>query len=522
MPPSATHVLRQRLSDLNDNISHHEIILQELKQQRSAILSELNIVAYPVLTLPPEITAEIFKWCIDTGLRLSPSVAPLLLTRICRDWRALAFSTPALWDTISEIDFGAHPRAHAVVKTWFSHAGTRPLSLGIICPESLDSARLESVIFRHASRLQSLDVMANSEVLCDLGAVQSFPILRNLTLACLDDSDDDEGHIQLFDIQGVPVLRHLSLEGVRPSMIIMPWGQLTKMTLSLLSLWECLMAMRWATSLLEFRRQGPPEQGEESTPEEESPVHHSSLISLSISTSDEDDNILPLLTLPRLQRLELGGRFEVYQTDMDVAIVPFLSRVSSTLRTFTVGMSPTVPIQWFHPLTQLTTLELVHSMGLPFKSDVIRALDRRASPDFLPKLQSFVFADCGSNQVDDELLDALASRCDVTDAAHAKLESFSLFWPTFDYEPGAPFCASSTSECPSPSHAGGTRDAHPHWDARAEQFLLTQASADPSEQNLKRTNNDQLSKPTHALAIISSNFDTACDPACIRSARYLD
>jgi hypothetical protein len=102
--------------------AHHESMLEDLKQRRSAILSEqteLNLVAYPVLllTLPPEITAEIFKWCIDTGMRLLPSVAPLLLTRICRDWRALAFSNPALWDTISEIEFGVHPRVEAVVET---------------------------------------------------------------------------------------------------------------------------------------------------------------------------------------------------------------------------------------------------------------------------------------------------------------------------------------------------------------------------------------------------------------------
>ncbi|KAJ7210922.1 hypothetical protein GGX14DRAFT_312071, partial [Mycena pura] len=71
--------LRQRLSDQDANIS------------------ELNLIAYPVLTLPTEITAEIFKWCIDTDERLLPSVAPLLLTRICRDWRDLAFSIPALW-----------------------------------------------------------------------------------------------------------------------------------------------------------------------------------------------------------------------------------------------------------------------------------------------------------------------------------------------------------------------------------------------------------------------------------------
>ena len=89
-------------------------------------------------------------------------------------------------------------------------------------------------------------------------------------------------------------------------------------------------------------------------------------------------------------------------------------------------MSPTVPVHWFYPLTHLTALELVHSMALPFTTDVIRALDRRTTPDFLPRLQAFVSLDCGSDQVDNELLDALASRCNAGDAAHAKRESFSL------------------------------------------------------------------------------------------------
>ncbi|KAJ6510602.1 hypothetical protein C8R45DRAFT_393029 [Mycena sanguinolenta] len=216
MPANPTHLLRQRLSDLNATISHHESILQELKQQRSAILSELDLVAYPVLTLPPEITAEIFKWCIDTDVLPHSSSAPLLLTRICHDWRILAFSTPALWDTISEIDFSVQSRTEAFVETWFTRAGTRPLSLAITCPESVDSASLESVIFRHASQLQSLDVMTNSEVFCDFSPVQSFPILHNLILACLDDPDDDDDHIQLFGIHDAPALRHLSLERVLP------------------------------------------------------------------------------------------------------------------------------------------------------------------------------------------------------------------------------------------------------------------------------------------------------------------
>ncbi|KAJ7672806.1 hypothetical protein B0H17DRAFT_1208524 [Mycena rosella] len=391
------HELRQRLSDLNATISHHESILQELKQQRSAILSELNLVVYPVLTLPPEITTEIFKWYIDTGKRLLPSLVPSLLTQICRDWRALALSTPALWDTITEIEGHDPLQVERLVTTWFSRAGTRPLSLGILCPQNPESVPLESVIRRWY--------------------------------------EPDGGQIQLFD--NAPSLRHLSLESVPPWALAMPWAQLTKMTISSASLCDFLNVLRWATSLHEFRRQGTPEDEEEDMLPLEAPVRHSSLNSLAVSIVGGDEDILRFLVLPGLQKFELGTCFTIWESYLDAEIVPFLSRISGTLRTFNVGMSPTVPVHWFYPLTHLTTLELVRSMGLPFTTDVIRALDRRITPDFLPKLQAFVFLDCGSDQVDNELLDALASRCDARDAAHAKLESFSLIWPAY-YKSEAP------------------------------------------------------------------------------------
>ncbi|KAJ7772374.1 hypothetical protein B0H16DRAFT_1881024 [Mycena metata] len=354
----------------------------------------------------------------------------------CIDWgqSICLFGLSCLAKTT--IDIGHFPDgAEAVIETWFNRAGTRPLSLGIICPDTIHSDSLQSVILRHASRLQSLDVMADSDSFWNLTAVQSFPILSNLELYSAGEFDYDEGHIQLFEIDGAPALRRLSLEQVLPSMVAMPWAQLTTMTLVLIPPSECLDALRWATSLREFRRHSPPEDQFISL--QPSPVNHPSLISLAIST-DGDEDILSLLTLPCLQSLELGGRFSKYEEYLDEDVVPFLSRISGILRTFKVGMSPTVPVQWLRPFTQLTTLELVRSMGMPFQTGIIRALDRRTSPDLLPKLQSFVFADCGSNQVNDELLDTLGSRCDVTDEAHARLESFSLIWPEFDYSSDAP------------------------------------------------------------------------------------
>ncbi|KAJ7166786.1 hypothetical protein C8R46DRAFT_842675, partial [Mycena filopes] len=54
---------------------------------------------YPILTLRPvEITAEIFIHCLpDTPAPPSVRIAPLLLARICRQWRDIVYSTSRLW-----------------------------------------------------------------------------------------------------------------------------------------------------------------------------------------------------------------------------------------------------------------------------------------------------------------------------------------------------------------------------------------------------------------------------------------
>ncbi|KAJ7288099.1 hypothetical protein C8J57DRAFT_1047328, partial [Mycena rebaudengoi] len=380
------------------------------------------------LTLPTEITTEIFKWCYEAGLRLLPSVAPLLLTQVCRDWRELALSTPALWDTIDEIEFDDPLEDEDFISKWFSRAGTRPLSFGIIYPEHLESHHLESVIHRHASQLQWLDVMTHLNILSDFGAIQPFPVLSDLSLCFMSPNEPIQSQIDVFC--HAPSLRHLSLEGLPPSALNLPWAQLTKATLSFVSLTECLDFLRLATSLREFRREGPSEGEEDESVLGQSPLSHPSLTSLAVSTSSGDEGILHLLTVPGIQTLKLGGRWTIH-IDLDIVLVPFFSRTCTTLRTLKIPLSTRLPVHWFQLLTHLTTLELVHPAGLTFSTGAIRALDRRSAPDLLPKLHTLVLSQCGSNRIDSDLLEVLGSRCDVSDAERARLESFSLLWPKF-------------------------------------------------------------------------------------------
>ncbi|KAJ7249720.1 hypothetical protein B0H12DRAFT_1019546, partial [Mycena haematopus] len=62
--------------------------------------TQLDSVVYPVLTLPPEITSEIFCHCLPTERQsdiVNPKEAPLVLTQVCGLWRNIAISTPELW-----------------------------------------------------------------------------------------------------------------------------------------------------------------------------------------------------------------------------------------------------------------------------------------------------------------------------------------------------------------------------------------------------------------------------------------
>ncbi|KAJ7433068.1 hypothetical protein B0H11DRAFT_1662082, partial [Mycena galericulata] len=91
-----------RLAELDATISEHRLRIRELEDIRKVVQQGLDRVVYPVLTLPPEITSEIFRQCLPplegphTSL-LNVKQAPLLLLQVCATWRSLAMSTPCLW-----------------------------------------------------------------------------------------------------------------------------------------------------------------------------------------------------------------------------------------------------------------------------------------------------------------------------------------------------------------------------------------------------------------------------------------
>ncbi|KAJ7655347.1 hypothetical protein B0H17DRAFT_1099257 [Mycena rosella] len=425
--------LRRRLLDLEDSVSHQEHLLQHLKEQRAAVQLQLDRFVYPILTLPLEITSEIFLWCSPRDFAADPSEAPMLLLQVCRAWRAIALSVPVLWDSIDD-EFTTPAKMEDVVTSWFSRAGAR-LFLKLSYISDPESAPMHSLIHRHASRLQSLKLYTHSQCLCDLADIRPFPLLRDLYLCSYNFDMPESTGTPIPVFSGAPLLRHLSLECISPSALLMPWSPLTKFSAFELSLLDCLDVLRLATSLSKFHRHGVLEAEETGTGQ---PLHHSGITSLTVAAGvHSDDDVLPFLTLPCLQEFRLGDPSHSYNKEMNTRILPFLSRASATLRTFTVDLLPLlpnelVPIEWFHITTHLTTLDLAYPQ---YMRQFLHALDRRRTPDFLPKLENLVYSKGSSDQVNNQLLDALQSRGpddapdSDTDTSCARLETFCQIWP---------------------------------------------------------------------------------------------
>ncbi|KAJ7681219.1 hypothetical protein B0H17DRAFT_912692, partial [Mycena rosella] len=95
----------------------------------------------PVLTLPHEITSEIFIHCLPPSPVFSAQFpdgpnaleAPLLLLQICKKWSSIAISTPDLWVYL-RVNVGRRPpspQLEKFIEDWFHRAGSRPLSLSV-------------------------------------------------------------------------------------------------------------------------------------------------------------------------------------------------------------------------------------------------------------------------------------------------------------------------------------------------------------------------------------------------------
>ncbi|KIJ98510.1 hypothetical protein K443DRAFT_206906 [Laccaria amethystina LaAM-08-1] len=142
-----------RLSTLNAEIEQLNTIICDLYDQHRALSEEIEAhraLMSPFRQLPLDVMGEIFAHCLPThrNAALSVQEAPLLLGRVCSEWRSVTLSTPRLWASLHiptpkpHILFGPasiremDTRCQAV-REWILRSGEIPLSISLYSSDPL-------------------------------------------------------------------------------------------------------------------------------------------------------------------------------------------------------------------------------------------------------------------------------------------------------------------------------------------------------------------------------------------------
>ncbi|KAJ7457094.1 hypothetical protein FB451DRAFT_1275921 [Mycena latifolia] len=259
-----------------------------------------------ILTIPPEITAQIFAHCLPSSpSRPKIDRAPLLLGRICRDWRNIVLDSPELWASL-EIDRVDIPVD--LVEIWLSRAQNFPLTLVLkvsVFDDEWDSAPYIDVLQRQAQTWRDVTLELPFENLLLLGPDLQLPMLERLAISFYD-NDEHDHPVNAF--RSAPALRHLQLEtSVHPAGMLLPWAQLTSFESrsGVLTSEAFLTILQYTPNIAKCKIDIHNETEVDRLPEVP-PLMFLTTLSLGTSIPKAMD-ILEYLSFPALQVLDLSG-----------------------------------------------------------------------------------------------------------------------------------------------------------------------------------------------------------------------
>ncbi|KAJ7148421.1 hypothetical protein C8R43DRAFT_1194563, partial [Mycena crocata] len=295
---------RARLAEIEEQLLDLLESVRILRLQRKIIQKRLDAFKYPVLTLPNEITSEIFIHSLPPYPECPPMTgnsSPTHLTHICRRWRDIALTTPTLWRAI-KLDDAIHDKggAQEALEAWLSRSGSCPLSIYVNVNDAPLHEAIQSLNV-HRARWEYLHLRdVSSETVSFLcGATSSLRYL----LITLNDTPSPPVRFNLS-----PLLRSVVL-GYNVSDISLPWQQLTSLTLESAFARDCSTILQKTVNLLHCKISLFSGTSEESKSDA---VFLPRLESLALDTVEIDDDdeepataYLEALILPALRKLEV-------------------------------------------------------------------------------------------------------------------------------------------------------------------------------------------------------------------------
>ncbi|KAJ7612323.1 hypothetical protein DFH06DRAFT_1243631 [Mycena polygramma] len=231
---------RARISEIDLRIPELEASLKALQREKQLVQDRLDAYTYPVLSLPSEITSEIFVHFLPAYPKAPPPTGPFSpyqLCQICRQWRDIAVATPALWRTISlslretkNVNHAGH-----LLRTLLERSGSCLLSLELASEENFhwQLAQFGRAITNHSAQLEHLTVYARPLDGFPEGDL-SLPYLRTLKLG-----RGSENSVTTF--LAAPLLRKVKLQAYHDTpRSIFPWSQLTVLSVGRIRISSCV------------------------------------------------------------------------------------------------------------------------------------------------------------------------------------------------------------------------------------------------------------------------------------------
>ncbi|KAJ6524711.1 hypothetical protein DFH09DRAFT_1189294, partial [Mycena vulgaris] len=238
---------QREYAELTDEIYRMQRLLDELTQKRDALdgfITAHLVMVSPARRLPEDIIRDVFVACLPSHRNpfIMSNESPLLLCRICSDWRRLALSIPRLWAAVHVVILN-EPKGQVLaglLKGWLNRSGVLPLSISVVfsrvCTREDDavppalglltsfSRRWRNILFDFPHH----GYFAAFANLCP----DDVPMLQTITVHGLDRSLsveqlDDSLSYQFMSFLDTPSLRSVTVGYVRElRMLQLPWANL--------------------------------------------------------------------------------------------------------------------------------------------------------------------------------------------------------------------------------------------------------------------------------------------------------
>ncbi|KAF7364845.1 hypothetical protein MVEN_00354800 [Mycena venus] len=239
------------LARLDAQIEEMDITLSLLKEKRTSLKAPIDAhraLISPMRHVPLDVLQEVFLSCLpfEHNALIDPTEAPLLLGRICRHWRRVAYSTPMLWSSIYilSLNYGhTSPsllsKLERLVEAWLERSATCPLSVSLFDTTSIFEFNKDHPLILSllpiSRRICDLALSGNAQFflpLLQLGS-EDLPLLKRIRIQSTANSIIDN-HLEAANVFQIPTLEEVALhliESVDPLSLPLRWSQLTALNL---------------------------------------------------------------------------------------------------------------------------------------------------------------------------------------------------------------------------------------------------------------------------------------------------